>query len=166
MKQVLRMLILLLVRLAGLPGARAAARQARAPLTGGPRILLVRPDHLGDLVLTTPVLHALKAQMPDAHVAMMVGPWSSEVVARHPAIDRLLTCPFPGFRRGKQGLIAPYILLVSIAQQLRRGKYDLAINLRPDFWWGAALLYLARIPRRVGYAIEPGTPFLTHALLF
>ena len=97
---------------------------------------------------------------------MMVGPWSSEVVARHPAIDRLIPCPFPGFQRTPQRPLTPYILLFSLAQQLRRSHYDIAINLRPDFWWGAALLYLAHIPRRVGYAITPGTPFLNHAVPF
>ena len=45
-------------------------------------------------------------------------------------------------------------------------SYDLAINLRPDFWWGAALIYLAGIPRRVGYALQPGKAFLTRALPF
>jgi ADP-heptose:LPS heptosyltransferase len=97
---------------------------------------------------------------------MMIGPWSSEVVARHPALDWLITCPFPGFQRTSQGPLDPYILLFRIAQQVRREHYDLAINLRPDFWWGAALIYLAGVPRRVGYAIQPGTPFLTHPLSF
>lgn len=166
MKQLLRTLILALVRIIGLPGALRAARKARTAIPSAPRILLIRPDHLGDLVLTTPVLHALKEHAPDASITMMVGPWSSEVVARHPAIDRLLPCPFPGFQRAAQKPLTPYILLFSIARQLRRGHYDLAINLRPDFWWGAALLYLAQIPRRIGYAIAPGTPFLTQALPF
>ena len=161
--------MLLLVRLLGLLGANIAAKQVRRlramPLTA-PRILLVRPDHLGDLVMTTPILDALKEALPEAQLTMMVGPWSSEIVARHPALERLITCAFPGFRRAAQGPLAPYILLLQTAQQLQRGEYDLAINLRPDFWWGAALLYLARIPRRVGYAIKPATPFLTHALAF
>lgn len=166
MKQLLRTLILALVRLPGIPGARRASHRARWPVSQAPRILLVRPDHMGDLVLTTPVLDALRTHIPGAHINMMVGPWSSEVVARHPALDRLIPYPFPGFQRAPQKALAPYILLFSTAQQLRRYNYDLAINLRPDFWWGAALLYLAGIPRRVGYAIEPGTPFLTHALPF
>ena len=166
MKQSLRTVILVLVRLIGLPGALAAAQQAHKPAPTAPRILLIRPDHLGDMILTTPVLHALKTHMPNAHISMMVGPWSSEVVARHPAIDRLLLCSFPGFQRAAQKALAPYILLLSVAQQLRRGNYDLAINLRPDFWWGAALLYLARIPHRLGYAIAPSSPFLTRALPF
>ena len=163
MKRLLRTLILLLVRLLGAPGTRSAAKSINKTFSTGPRMLLLRPDHLGDLVLTTPIFDALKQNAPNAHITMMVGPWSSEIVARHPGIDRLLTCPFPGFLRTPQKALAPYILLFSVAKQLRRGHYDLAINLRPDFWWGAALLYLARIPCRIGYALEPGKPFLTHA---
>jgi ADP-heptose:LPS heptosyltransferase len=163
MKNVLRAAILQLIRIGGAPYAN---RQARQTLPDQPRILLIRPDHLGDLVMTTPVLQALREALPQAHITMMVGPWSREVVARHPAIDQLLTCPFPGFRRAAQKPLAPYTLLLQMARQLQRGHYDLAINLRPDFWWGAALLYLAGIPRRIGYDIAPGTPFLTHALPF
>src|ERR1700726_2180473 len=111
LRRLLRTVILLLVRLSGLPGAYEAAQKARQPLPAAPRILLIRPDHLGDLVLTTPVLHALKQHVPDAQITMMIGPWSGEIVARHPAIDRLQTCPFPGFQRAPQKPLAPYILL-------------------------------------------------------
>ena len=165
MKRLLRTILLLVIRLLGAPGARKAAQSPNKTLET-PRILLVRPDHLGDLIMTTPVFHALKQQAPNAHISMMVGPWSSEVVERHPDIDRVLTCPFPGFQRVAQKALAPYILLFKTTKQLQREHFDVGINLRSDFWWGAALLYLARIPRRVGYALEPGTPFLTHALPF
>jgi ADP-heptose:LPS heptosyltransferase len=165
-KKWLRLSMLALARFVGFPAALRAAWQARKPLGDAPRILLVRPDHLGDLILTTPVFAALKASLPNAQITAMVGPWSSEVVARHPAIDRVIPCQFPGFQRAPQKPLAPYILLWSVAKQLRRQNYDLAINLRTDFWWGAALLYLAGIRRRIGYAIEPGKPFLTQALPF
>ncbi len=166
MKKLLRLFMLLLVRLLGFPAALQTFRQARKPLSNAPRILLVRPDHLGDLVLTTPIFAALKAHLPNAHITLMIGPWASEVVARHPDIDRILPCQFSGFTRASQKPLTPYIMLWSVARQLRRQKYDIAVNLRPDFWWGAALLYLAGIPRRIGYAIEPGKPFLTQALPF
>ncbi|MBO0796675.1 MAG: glycosyltransferase family 9 protein [Ktedonobacteraceae bacterium] len=158
MKRLLRTLVLLLVRIIGAPRSRRSARKQHP--------VLIRPDHLGDLVMTTPILETLRNHIPDAHITMMTGSWSSMVVERHPAINELITCPFPGFRRVTQKPLAPYTLLFSTARQLRRGNYDLAINLRPDFWWGAALIYLAGIPRRVGYAIKPGTTFLTHALSF
>ena len=166
MKRILRLAILLLVRLLGWPGILLARRRVTRGRTRPARILLVRPDHLGDLILTTPVLQALREHAPDAELTMMVGPWSREIVARHPALDHVLTCPFPGFQRAAQGVLTPYILLFRAARQLRREHYDLALNLRPDFWWGAALLYLAGIPRRVGYALSPGQPFLSAALPF
>jgi ADP-heptose:LPS heptosyltransferase len=166
MKRYLRSLMLLLARLIGGPGAILAARKAHNRPGERMRILLVRPDHLGDLVMVTPVLNALKEQVPQAEISMLVGPWSREVVARHPALKNVETCIFPGFQRAAQNPLAPYVLLFQLAGKLRRERYDLAVNLRPDFWWGAALLYLAGIPRRVGYAIEPGKPFLTHMLPF
>ncbi len=162
LKRLFRTIILLLVRLLGAPKAAQSANETLET----PRILLIRPDHFGDLIMTTPVFHALKQQAPDAHISVMVGPWSSEVIKRHPDIDRVLTCPFPGFQRAAQKALAPYILLFKTAKQIQQEHFDVGINLRPDFWWGAVLLYLARIPRRVGYALEPGKPFLTRALLF
>jgi ADP-heptose:LPS heptosyltransferase len=162
LKHFLRKLILVVIRIFGASGVRSAS----TTFSDTPRILLVRPDHLGDLLMTTPVLHAIKQHAPNSHITMMVGPWSSEVIARHTDIDRILTCPFPGFQRAAQKALAPYIVLFNTAKQLQRGHFDVAINLRPDFWWGATLLYLARIPRRIGYALEPGKPFLTHALPF
>lgn len=163
MKRLLRTIILALVRLFGLPGAITAMRRSTPPATA-PRILLVRPDHLGDMIMVTPILYALRERLPDAHITMLIGPWSRDIVARHPAVDELLTCPFPGFQRAAQHPLTPYSLLFTTARQLRKEGYDLAINLRPDFWWGAALLYLAAIPRRIGYDIQPGSPFLTQAL--
>src|SRR5258708_13302907 len=97
-KQLLRTLILALVRLYGIPGALRAARKARQEVSQTPRILLVRPDHLGDLVLTTPVLDALRSHLPAPHITMMVAPRPRDVVARHPELDQLIPCPFPGFQ--------------------------------------------------------------------
>ena len=164
MKSLLRMALLAIVRVIGALQIRKAALITSKDKPT--RILLLRPDHLGDLILTTPILDALRSYAPDAQITMMIGPWSSEVVARHPALNRLITCPFPGFQRAAQRAFDPYILLFRTAQQVGREEYDLAINLRPDFWWGAALLYLAGVPQRIGYAIQPGTPFLTRPLPF
>jgi len=153
----------LLIRLFGARGANVAAKQARQPLSKKPRILLVHPGHLGSLVMTTPLFHALRAHAPDAHITVMVGPWSREVVVNHPDVDQVITWSFPSNRDSTFGLKS-YFSLRSAAKELHRGNYDLAINLRLNFWWGAALLYLARIPRRVGYALEEGEPLLTETL--
>jgi ADP-heptose:LPS heptosyltransferase len=166
LKKLLRIILIPLIYLLGAPGARLAARKAYRPAPQRPRILLVRPGNLGDLVMTTPVLHALKVQVPDAHITMMVAPGPSEVVTRHPDVNQFLLFSFPSSRATAKQVLRTYTLLLRTAKQLRSGDYDIAISLRPQFWWGAALLYLARIPCRIGFAFDPGTQFLTTAVPF
>ncbi|MBI2862491.1 MAG: glycosyltransferase family 9 protein [Chloroflexi bacterium] len=138
------------------------------PATHEPqRILVIRPDHLGDVLFTTPALRALRQAFPAAEITYLVGPWSATIVERNPNVDRIMRCEFPGFtRRRPASLVAPYVALAAWARWLRRGHYDMALNLRFDFWWGAALAYLADIPDRVGYAIREWQPFLTRAVPF
>lgn len=128
------------------------------------RVVLIRPDHLGDLLFTTPALAELRHALPDAHITYLIGPWFREIVARNPHVDEIRTCAFPGFRRETQGALEPYRLLWRLARQLRKQQYDLAIVLRPDFWWGVWLVSLAGIPLRLGYAADLQTPLLTCAL--
>jgi ADP-heptose:LPS heptosyltransferase len=126
------------------------------------RVLLIRPDHLGDLLLTTPALRLLRAQWPEAHVTALVGPWAAEVLRRSPHVDVVHRCDFPWFnRRPRRQATEPYALLVRTAAVLRTRCFDLAINLRFDFWWGAALAALAGVPRVAGYDWPTCRPFLT-----
>jgi lipopolysaccharide heptosyltransferase II len=128
-------------------------------------ILLIRTDHLGDLLFTTPALRALREAFPQARITYLVGPWAEAVVTSNPCIDEVMLCPFPGFtRQPKKSVIEPYVVLRRYARLLREKKFDLAVVLRFDHWWGALLAYLARIPRRVGYDIAGVKPFLTDAV--
>lgn len=127
-------------------------------------VLFIRPDHLGDLLFATPALRMARQELPDATLSLLVGPWSRAVVARNPDLDEVLTCRFPGFeRQPKKNLLAPYRLLFETAQSLR-GRFDAAVVLRFDHWWGAWLAAAAGIPLRIGYDQPETRPFLTHAL--
>ena len=140
------------------------------------RILLIKPDHLGDLLLATPALTALRQSHPEARITALVGPWSRRMWQGNPSLDALIDLPFPGFERTPPGrrpssivhrlaaLLHPYLLLLKYALLLRRGRYDAALLLRDDHWWGAALAALAGIPRRIGHAHPLCAPLLTTAL--
>ncbi|MGI5834915.1 MAG: glycosyltransferase family 9 protein [Chloroflexota bacterium] len=115
--------------------------------------------------MTTPAVEMLRRALPHAYLAMMVGPWSKDVAERDPLLDELLTCSFPGFSRKPKGsAIAPYSLLRETASWMRQGRYDAALVLRYDHWWGAMAAALAGIPVRVGYSVPECAPFLTHSI--
>ncbi len=147
-------------------GLRAAswlpAEDSPPPERG--RILLIRPDHLGDVLLASPAIRALRDIRPTAELHALVGPWSADVLEPCDALDRVLTLPFPGFSRAPNpNLRSPYQLAWKTAQQLRQIRYSAALILRPDHWWGALVAFLAGIPIRIGYALPDVERFLTQA---
>jgi heptosyltransferase-2/heptosyltransferase-3 len=140
-------------------------RIARKPDPRVRRVLVIKPDHLGDVLLLTPALRLLREQLPELQITLLIGPWSQVAVAHNPDIDAVQTCPFPGFTRAaKPGLLQPYQLLLKLALLLRAGRYDAAVIARDDHWWGALLAALAGIPRRIGFAVPETAPLLTIAL--
>jgi len=131
------------------------------------KILLIRPDHLGDLLFLTPALRYLRTLLPEVHIALMVGSWGKAVFENSPYLDQLLVCDFPGFtRQPKESLWQPYGHLFQQARSLKQHQFDVAIISRFDHWWGAWLAAAAAIPHRFGYNIPEVMPFLTEALAY
>jgi ADP-heptose:LPS heptosyltransferase len=153
------------LRMLGL-GAFAAIskRLRRRPRRNGAiqRVLVIRPDHLGDLLFTTPALALLRQALPEARISYLIGPWSKAVVENNPDIDEIIPCDFPWFNRApRASLFQPYTLLRQMARVLERYEFDVAVNLRFDFWWGAVLAHMAGIPEIIGYDRPGCQPFLT-----
>ena len=163
---------LVLLRLAGPPlsvACNVASRIGYAVPHGaartGPRILLVRPDHLGDTLLASPAVAALHDALPHATIDWLVGPWSAEMARRTSSHATITTLEYPGFsRRPKRSPLEPYAAISREARTLATRGYDAALILRPDHWWGAMLTAAAGIPRRFGYSVAACQPFLTDTL--
>ena len=82
---------------------------------------------------------------------------------RGPHVDAIETLAFPGFaRRPKANVLQPYALLLQQAARLRSQRFDMAVVLRPDHWWGALLALAAGIPVRVGARTPETEPLLSH----
>ena len=146
--------------------ARLLRPFAAPPSPAAPqRILVIKPDHLGDIILLTPALAALRQAHPRAHISVLAGPWARRLLQGNPAIDSLLFCPFPGFVRGAAPAPwQPYATLLRYAALLRAGRFDTAIIARDDHWWGGLLALAAGIGRRVGFAHPLLLPTLTASL--
>lgn len=135
---------------------------------GWNRVLFIKPDHLGDMLLAIPAMRALKEARPYTEIHVLAGSWSGSVLANVPEVDMVLTIDFPGFARGeeKSNYIAPYSQLMKVSRQLRQIGYGHAIIMRPDHWWGAMLAYVAGISERIGYDVDNVSQFLTQAIPF
>ena len=104
------------------------------------------PSWLGDTVMATPTLRALRQLYPEAHIAALVRgnlralllgcPWVDQILTTRPARKGMPD----GRRRGFLGL----------ARRLAAGKFDTVVLL-PNSFRTALLARLAGIPRRVGY---------------
>jgi ADP-heptose:LPS heptosyltransferase len=129
------------------------------------RILVIRPDHLGDLLFATPALELLRTAFPEAHITGLVGPWGRAMWQDNPNLNALHAVRFPGIvGETKGGTLAPYRLLRATAKKVAAEKYDLGIVLRFDHWWGAAMLAAAGVPRRWGYYMPGIGKWLTNAV--
>jgi heptosyltransferase-2 len=111
-------------------------------LTGKERFLVVRTDRVGDVVLSTPVLEAIKARFPESHLVMMVSSYAADVVKGNPNLDDVIIDGHENRHKGTKGFLM-------LLREIRGGRFDVGILLRPTFRL-ALLLFLAGIGYRVG----------------
>lgn len=107
------------------------------------KILVVRTDRIGDVVLTTPVLKALRDNYPQSHIAMMVAPESRELLEENPYSDEVIVYDKS---KGHQGFLGFWRFVL----ELKKKKFDLAIVLHTKKRTNI-ITFLADIPKRVGY---------------
>ena len=110
------------------------------------RVLVRSTNWVGDAILTTPAVRAVRKNFPDAEVSILAKPWVAPVFYNNPDIDHLLVYDSEGRHKGWSGK-------VRLSKSLREGRFDLAILLQNAFE-AALLAYLARIPRRLGYKTD------------
>ena len=124
---------------------------------GNPSRLLVHAANwVGDAVMSLPALQALRERFPDAHIAVLVRPWVADIYARETFADEVIPYTMP---RGWKDLRGKW----RVAQDLRSRDFDTAILL-PNAFEAAALVWLAGIPRRIGYARDGRKLLLTTAV--
>ena len=88
-----------------------------------PRILMITLSNIGDAILTTPVMEALHARMPEARIDLVSDVRSSALFTSCPYIDRI-------FVRDKRSGWTGYMQLIRL---LRKTRYDILVDLRTDF---------------------------------
>jgi lipopolysaccharide heptosyltransferase II len=97
-----------------------------------PKLLVVKLDHLGDVVTATPVFRSIREAFPGASIHVLAGPWAKDVLAGNPFIDQVLLYESGRFRRGAARLDRRHPLRVML--EVAAERYTHVIDLRGDFW--------------------------------
>lgn len=107
------------------------------------KILLVQLSWLGDCVLTTPMIRAIKTKHPQSTVSVLTTPVAREIFEGHPEVSEVLCYDKRGKDRGVQGFFR-------MARVLSDQHFDLVYSIHRSART-ALLLWWAGIPVRVGF---------------
>src|SRR5438552_3408005 len=124
-----------------------ARHQPLRPQSFSPRrILVVRLDLIGDLVLSLTVVHLLKRTYPDAEIDLLALPSSATIATSDPDLTEII--PYdPNTWRRPQALLRPknWSALRALGKRLHVRHYDLAVNVFGN--WGTVLAVLSGAER-------------------
>lgn len=118
------------------------------------RVLVRAANWVGDAVMSTPLVAAVRGNFPSAEIALLAKPWVGPLFEASPDVDRVMIYDAKERHRGAAGKLR-------LAVELRRERFDLAVLVQNAF--EAALIpALAGVPLRLGYATDGRGPLLTH----
>jgi heptosyltransferase-2 len=123
------------------------------------RILCVKTHAIGDALMVTPALRVLRRANPLAEIVMLTGGQCADVLARNPAVDDVIVADEDKLQRADRRE------LMDLLRDLRRARFTRAYIFQRSHALHF-LLFLARIPSRVGLSYSPWAPFLTRAVVW
>lgn len=127
-----------------------------------PRTILIFDFHLiGDVVLLTPLLRVMREAYPEAHIALVAGPWAREILSGTHWVDEIIpfVAPWVKYGQGWRG----WLRSIELAATLRRRKWDLGIEVRGDIRQ-VLLMAFTGTRRKVGFDFTGGGPILTDVI--
>jgi lipopolysaccharide heptosyltransferase II len=117
------------------------------------RILVIRLDLIGDLVMTTTLIRALKRSYPAAQIDLMATPGSASILGNDPDLSQVIPYDPNIWRRPKTlTRLKNWRDLLNLRKRLHARQYDLAISVFGP--WAALLAVISGASRRLGFAKE------------
>jgi len=119
-----------------------------------PKILIRSVNWIGDAVMTTPAIAAVREHFPQAEITLLANPLVAQLFSPHAWVDRVITFDRTTSHKGISGRLR-------LAREIRRQGFDLAIIL-PNSFDSALVPWLAGIPVRLGKRSDGRSLLLTH----
>lgn len=128
------------------------------------KILFIRRDNIGDLICTTPAIHAVRKTYPEAKIGILVNSYNAEAIMNNPDIDEIYI-----YKKAKhvpeKNKLSVWMNNVKILMKIRKEKYDVAIACGSYFPRLARYTYITGARIRIGYCPENKRfSFYTHPI--
>lgn len=107
-----------------------------------PRVLITRLSHIGDCVLTMPVLCAIRRRFPQAHIAWAIESPSDQLLAGHEDLDELIRVP--------KGWLKSPAMIWRLRKKLRSRKFNITVDPQ-SLTKSSALAWLSGAGHRIGF---------------
>ena len=121
------------------------------------KILLIQTAFLGDLILTTPLIKAVKKAFPQSFLCVLLIPETSEVLKNNPYVDKIIV-----YDKRKDKSLKTFF---SIMKNIKGKNFDLALIPHRSFR-SALISYLAKIPQRIGFDSSAGSFLFNQKILY
>lgn len=148
--------------LGALAGIVRPFRRRRRPETPR-RVLLLRLERIGDLLMALPAIRDVRGLAPSAEIDLVVGGWNAALARAAPSVTRVETLDAGWLTRGGEGLGMASLLRRAV--HWRRRRYDLAVNFEPDVR-SNLLIAAAGAAWTAGWRSGGGGPALDQALQY
>lgn len=158
----------MLTRLA--PRRDAASGAALAVGRRWRRILVANTAHLGDVILASAALPALRAAYPDAEIGFLCGGWSRPLLEGHPLLGRIHTLDHWRQNRDGAPLARKFLRYVRTRRraiaEIRAARYEAAVDFYSFYPNAADVLRAGGVPMRIGHTCGGFGALYTHPIEF
>ena len=137
--------------------------QSRSPAGPVRRVLLLRLERIGDLLMVLDAIADAQTAFPGAEIDLAVGSWNLDLARLIAGIHAVHVADVPWLARGSEG--DSWRSLRAKTRDWRAKAYDVVVNFEPDIR-SNYLAWLTGAPRRMGYWTGGGGAFLTDAFAF
>jgi len=130
------------------------------------KILIVDFGFLGDTIISLPAIKSIRNKYPDAQIDIIINSKFKEIWEYNKYYTNLIDFDILWSRYNKRFHIRDLFNYLKTILEIRKQKYDLAIDLRGDIRNIFFLIYMSNANNRVGFDITGGNYFLTNVVEF
>lgn len=109
------------------------------------KILIIQTAFIGDVILATPVISAVREKYPDADISMLVRSGNEELLRNHPELHEVLI-----WEKGNN----KYVNLVQLIRDIRKQKFDVIYNLH-RFATSGMITFYSGAKEKIGFSKNP-----------